>query len=107
LEELMATCEENEIGGIIATNTTLDHSSIPSACDQEGGLSGAPLSEKSTAVVRTIAARSTIPVVASGGISDAVSARDLFAAGARLLQIYTGYIYRGPQILREIMESVV
>jgi dihydroorotate dehydrogenase len=107
LEELMATCEENEIGGIIATNTTLDHSSIPSARDQEGGLSGAPLREKSTAVVRRIAARSTIPVVASGGISDAESAREKFAAGARLLQIYTGYIYRGPRLLREIMESVL
>jgi len=107
LDELMATCEENEIGGIIATNTTLDHSSIPSARDQEGGLSGAPLREKSTAVVRTIAARSTIPVVASGGISDAESAREKFAAGARLLQIYTGYIYRGPRLLREIMESVL
>ena len=107
LDELMATCEENEIGGIIATNTTLDHSSIPSARDQEGGLSGAPLREKSTAVVRTIAARSTIPVVASGGISDAESAREKFAAGARLLQIYTGYIYRGPRLLGEIMESVL
>jgi dihydroorotate dehydrogenase len=107
LEEIMATCEENEIGGIIATNTTLDHSSIPSARDQEGGLSGAPLREKSTAVVRRIAARSTIPVVASGGISDAESAREKFAAGARLLQIYTGYIYRGPRLLREIMESVL
>lgn len=107
LDELMATCEENEIGGIIATNTTLDHSSIPSARDQEGGLSGAPLREKSTAVVRRIAARSTIPVVASGGISDAESAREKFAAGARLLQIYTGYIYRGPRLLREIMESVL
>jgi dihydroorotate dehydrogenase len=107
LEELIATCEENEIGGIIATNTTLDHSSIPSARDQQGGLSGAPLREKSTAVVRTIAARSTIPVVASGGISDAESAREKFAAGARLLQIYTGYIYRGPRLLREIMESVL
>jgi dihydroorotate dehydrogenase len=106
LDELMATCEENEIGGIIATNTTLDHSSIPSARDQEGGLSGAPLREKSTAVVRTIAARSTIPVVASGGISDAESAREKFAAGARLLQIYTGYIYRGPSLLREIMENL-
>ncbi len=107
LDELMATCEENEIGGIIATNTTLDHSSIPSARDQEGGLSGAPLREKSTAVVRTIVARSTIPVVASGGISDAESAREKFAAGARLLQIYTGYIYRGPRLLGEIMESVL
>ena len=106
LEELMETCEQNGIAGIIATNTTLDHSSIPSACDQEGGLSGAPLREKSTALVSNIAARSTIPVVASGGIFDAQSAREKFDAGAELLQLYTGYIYRGPSLLREIMENL-
>src|SRR5205814_358199 len=80
LEELMETCEQNGIAGIIATNTTLDHSSIPPARDQEGGLSGAPLREKSTALVSNIAARSTIPVVASGGIFDAQSAREKFDA---------------------------
>ena len=106
LDELVATCEENEIGGIIATNTTLDHSSIPSARDQEGGLSGAPLREKSRAVVGHIAARSTIPVIAAGGIFDAQSAREKFDAGAQLLQLYTGYIYRGPSLLREIMENL-
>ncbi len=102
----METCEQNAIAGIIATNTTLDHSSIPSARDQEGGLSGAPLREKSTALVSNIAARSTIPVVASGGIFDAQSAREKFDAGAQLLQLYTGYIYRGPSLLREIMENL-
>jgi dihydroorotate dehydrogenase len=106
LEELIATCEQNEIAGIIATNTTLDHSSIPPARDQQGGLSGTPLREKSTALVRAIAARSTIPVVASGGIFDAESAREKFDAGAPLLQVYTGYIYRGPGLLREIIESL-
>src|SRR5213078_1044769 len=106
LEELMETCEQNGIAGIIATNTTLDHSSIPSARDQEGGLSGAPLREKSTALVSNIAARSTIPVVASGGIFDAQSAREKFDAGAQLLQLYTGYIYRGPSLLREILENL-
>ena len=106
LEELMETCEQNGIAGIIATNTTLDHSSIPPARDQEGGLSGAPLREKSTALVSNIAARSTIPVVASGGIFDAQSAREKFDAGAQLLQLYTGYIYRGPSLLREIMENL-
>src|SRR5205807_2989822 len=76
LNEVIATCEENETAGIIATNTTLDHSSIPPTYDQPGGLSGAPLREKSTTLVRAIAARSTIPVIASGGIVDAQSARE-------------------------------
>lgn len=102
LEEIIATCEENRIAAIIATNTTLDHSSIPPARDQIGGLSGAPLREKSTALVRAITKRSTIPVIASGGILDAESACEKIEAGAQLLQIYTGYIYRGPGLLREI-----
>jgi len=102
LEEIIATCEENRVAAIIATNTTLDHSSIPPARDQIGGLSGAPLREKSTALVRAITKRSTIPVIASGGILDAESACEKIEAGAQLLQIYTGYIYRGPGLLREI-----
>lgn len=102
LEEIIATCEENRVAAIIATNTTLDHSSIPPARDQIGGLSGVPLREKSTALVRAITKRSTIPVIASGGIFDAESAREKIEAGAQLLQIYTGYIYRGPGLLREI-----
>ena len=106
LDEVIAVCQENEVAGIIATNTTLDHSAISSSRDQEGGLSGAPLREKSTAFVRAIATRSTIPVIASGGIFDAESAHEKLNAGAQLLQIYTGYIFRGPGLLREIVEQL-
>ena len=106
LKAILAVCEENGVSGIIATNTTLDHSSIPPQLDQAGGLSGAPLRDKSTALVREIAARSTIPVIASGGIFDAESAREKFQAGAQLIQLYTGLVYRGPQLLREIMDSL-
>ena len=106
LEEIIAICEQNGVAGIIATNTTLDHSSIPSVRDESGGLSGAPLRKKSTMLVRAIATRSKIPVVASGGIFNAESAREKFEAGAQLLQVYTGYIYRGPRLLREIMEGL-
>src|SRR5262245_29253361 len=106
LEAVLAACEENGVAGIIATNTTLDHSSIPPELDEEGGLSGAPLLEKSTALVRGIAANAKIPVIASGGICDAKSARDKFDAGAQLVQLYTGFVYRGPQLLREIVEAM-
>ncbi len=106
LEEIISTCEENKVAGIIATNTTLDHLSIPPTLDQEGGLSGAPLREKSTAIVRAITARSTIPVIASGGIVDGESAREKIEAGAKLLQIYTGYVHRGPGLLREIGDAL-
>ncbi len=105
LEAILAACEENAVAGIIATNTTLDHSSIPPALDEDGGLSGAPLRGKSTALLREIVAKSAIPVVASGGIFDAESAREKFQAGAQLIQLYTGFVYRGPRLLREIMEA--
>jgi dihydroorotate dehydrogenase len=106
LAEIIAACEENEIAGIIATNTTIDHSSIPTADDEDGGLSGAPLRQKSTSIVRAITARSTIPVIASGGIVDAQSAREKFEAGAQLVQVYTGYVYRGPGLLCEIIDAL-
>src|SRR5947208_7707029 len=106
LEAVLAACEEKGVAGIIATNTTLDHSSVPPGLDEEGGLSGAPLREKSTALVRSIAATSKIPVIASGGICNAESAREKFNAGAQLIQLYTGFVYRGPRLLREIMAKL-
>jgi dihydroorotate dehydrogenase len=106
LHEIVATCETNDIAGIIASNTTIDHTSIPKNLDQAGGLSGTPLREKSTSIVRAIRAQTQLPIVASGGICDVESAREKLAAGAQLLQVYTGYIYRGPGLLREIVEAL-
>jgi dihydroorotate dehydrogenase len=106
LEAVLAACEENGVAGIIATNTTLDHASIPREIDEKGGLSGGPLREKSTALVRSIAANSKLPVIASGGVCDAESAREKFEAGAQLVQLYTGFVYHGPRLLGEIMEKL-
>lgn len=106
LEQIIVSCEQNRVAGIIATNTTLDHSAIPSSRDQTGGLSGRPLREKSTELVRAITSRSRLPVIASGGILDADSAREKLEAGAQLLQVYTGYVYRGPGLLREITSAL-
>ena len=105
LEAVLAVCEENAVAGVIATNTTVDHSSLLPALDKEGGLSGAPLREKSTALVRDISGKSVIPAIASGGIFDAKSAQEKFRAGAQLIQLYTGFVYRGPRLLREIMAA--
>ena len=106
LEQVITTAEQNGVVGIIATNTTLDHSAIPPSRDQVGGLSGPPLREKSTELVRAITSRSSLPVIASGGISDAASAREKLEAGAQLLQVYTGYVYRGPGLIREIVQGL-
>jgi dihydroorotate dehydrogenase len=100
LDELVSVCEHNSVGGIIATNTTLDHPAI--ANNEQGGLSGAPLRGKSTAVVRHLAGRTTLPVVGCGGVFDIASAREKIEAGAKLLQIYTGFIYRGPSLVHEL-----
>jgi len=106
LDEVIAACQAHQVAAIIATNTTLDHSRIPPAHDQAGGLSGPPLREKSTALIRAITGKCSIPVIGCGGISDAESAREKISAGATLLQIYTGFIYRGPGLLREIAAAI-
>ena len=106
LDQIITTSEQNGIAGIVATNTTLDHSAIPNSLDQNGGLSGRPLLERSTEFVRAIRARSQLSIIASGGIFDAASAREKLVAGAQLLQVYTGYVYRGPALLREIVEGL-
>ena len=100
LDELLAVCESNNISGIVATNTTLDHSEITD--DEEGGLSGAPLQKKSTVIIRHIAQTTKIPIIGCGGIFDVGSAREKIEAGAKLLQVYTGFIYRGPNLIREL-----
>jgi dihydroorotate dehydrogenase len=102
IERIVAACETHGVSGLIATNTTLDHSAVPAGRDQAGGLSGAPLREKSTAFVRAIRARTALPIIGVGGITDAETAREKLTAGATLLQVYTGYIYRGPRLLREL-----
>lgn len=102
IEEIISLVEEHKLSGIIATNTTIDQSSIAEGRRQQGGLSGAPVRARSTEVVRFIAERSKVPVVAVGGIMDADSALEKFDAGAVLVQVYTGYIYRGPALVGEI-----
>ncbi|MBA3833045.1 MAG: quinone-dependent dihydroorotate dehydrogenase [Chthoniobacterales bacterium] len=103
MKEIISACEEFAIAGIIATNTTLDHSAIAPDADEQGGLSGSPLRGRSTAVVSFLRAHTRLPIIGVGGIFDAASAREKFEAGAQLLQVYTGYVYRGPGLLREIL----
>ncbi|MDQ3197936.1 MAG: quinone-dependent dihydroorotate dehydrogenase [Verrucomicrobiota bacterium] len=102
LEAIVALAEKFGLDGIIATNTTLDHSMVPSGEDQTGGLSGRPLRDKSTAFVRQISQMTQLPVIGVGGIMTASDAAEKLGAGAALLQIYTGYIYRGPGFLKDL-----
>ncbi|HLB33087.1 MAG TPA: quinone-dependent dihydroorotate dehydrogenase, partial [Chthoniobacterales bacterium] len=107
-EDLIAIiqlAEEEKLSGLIATNTTIDHSCIPPARNQSGGLSGKPLRTRSLETLKIIREQTQLPVIACGGISDKASAQERLAAGADLLQIYTSFIYQGPAILREILPT--
>ena len=90
---------EAGIDGVIATNTTIAHNN-----KEKGGLSGKPLLEKSTEIVRKIAAQTggKLPIIAVGGVSDTASAKAKFDAGASLVQVYTGMIYKGQKIALDI-----
>lgn len=101
---------EFEIDGVIATNTTIARDMIANhpLANEAGGLSGAPVKKKSTLVVRGLAAElnGKIPIIAAGGILSADDAREKFSAGARLVQVYSGLIYRGPQLIADIVRSL-
>lgn len=97
------------IDGFIATNTTIARPQLQSAHQQEsGGLSGRPLRERSTEVVRLLyqSTRGQVPIIGSGGVFTAEDAYQKIRAGARLVQVYTGFIYRGPGIVKEIVEGL-
>ena len=102
VKDMASLAEAEKLDGLIATNTTLDHSSVPTAHDQTGGLSGAPLRSRSTDALRILRANTSLPIIASGGVMSAESAREKLDAGASLVQIYTGFIYRGPGLIRDI-----
>ena len=109
LEEAVGAILEAEMDGIIATNTTLDRDSLRSSNRSEtGGLSGRPLRERSTQAIRRIHAltRGSLPIVGVGGVFEARDAREKLEAGATLVQLYTGLVYRGPGIVREILRGL-
>ncbi len=105
LQEIVGAAEEFGLAGLIATNTTLDHSAIAPAIDEAGGLSGNPLRERATAIVRFLRRCTRLPIIATGGIVDPDSGREKIAAGAQLLQIYTGFIYRGPSLIAKLARA--
>ena len=107
IEEILALVEEHKIAGLIATNTTIDHSGIPEENHTQGGLSGAPLRDRSTEILRFITSRSKVPVIAVGGIMSADDALQKFDAGAALVQLYTGYIYEGPGLIGKINRALL
>jgi dihydroorotate dehydrogenase len=106
IDELLQVCTGTGVAGIIATNTTIDRAGVSGhpLADETGGLSGRPLAEMSAKVVAHIHAETggALPVIGVGGIVEPSDAARLFDAGASLVQVYTGLIYRGPGLIRQI-----
>jgi dihydroorotate dehydrogenase len=101
---------EHRIEGVIATNTTIARDAVAGLrhADETGGLSGAPVRERSTAVIRVLAAAldGALPIIGVGGILSGDDARAKIAAGASLVQLYTGLIYRGPALVAECVKAL-
>ena len=101
---------ETGMDGVIATNTTLGREGVESLPfgDEAGGLSGAPVREKSTHVVKVLAdtLAGKLPIIAAGGITQGQHAAEKIAAGASLVQIYSGFIYKGPALIRESVDAI-
>jgi len=100
----------HQFDGVIATNTTLARDAVVglSNADEAGGLSGAPVREKSTLVISQLSKQlaGELPIIGVGGISNGADAAEKIAAGASLVQIYSGLIYRGPSLVRDICKTL-
>lgn len=105
-DDLLAVCENTGVSGIIATNTTIEREGLDPAdqhlARQAGGLSGRPLTAMALERVRWITAHTELPVMGVGGIMCPADAQAMFDAGARLVQVYTGFIFEGPALVMGI-----
>lgn len=110
-EEIAETLIENKVNGVILTNTTLDRpDTLPSKFSNEtGGLSGAPVRDKSTKVIKNFykLTKGNLPIIGVGGIQTAQHAYEKIKAGASLVQLYTGMIYEGPDIANNINKGLL
>lgn len=113
LDDVIALALEIRLDGLVATNTTVSREGLVTPVERleaigAGGLSGAPLRERATEVVRYLCARleGRIPVIASGGIFTGADAREKVAAGAALVQVWTGFIYEGPFMVGRICSGL-
>ncbi|WP_183885292.1 quinone-dependent dihydroorotate dehydrogenase [Pedobacter cryoconitis] len=112
LDDIVEIVMEAGIAGVIATNTTIDRSGLTTGAaitNEAGGLSGKPLTVRSTEVIRYLSQKSNkaFPIIGVGGIHSPQDAKDKIEAGASLVQLYTGFIYEGPGIVKRICKALV
>jgi dihydroorotate dehydrogenase len=112
IADVLQVCDRHSVAGLIATNTTLGRDGVAAAesatATQQGGLSGRPLTERARAVVSFVHEETggALPIVGVGGIMTADDAKAMFDAGASLVQLYTGFIYGGPGLVRRIARTL-
>ncbi|HRP90440.1 MAG TPA: quinone-dependent dihydroorotate dehydrogenase [Edaphocola sp.] len=113
LDDIIDIVKNTNIQGVVATNTTIERSGLSASAERineigAGGLSGLPVKNKSTDVIRYIHQKSEgrIPIIAVGGIFTAEDAQEKLDAGASLVQVYTGFIYEGPMIVKNILSKL-
>jgi dihydroorotate dehydrogenase len=110
LMDIIDIVAETKIEGVIATNTTIDREGLTSVHKNEmGGLSGKPLTKRSTEVIRFLAEKSdhAFPIIGVGGIHTVADALEKLEAGASLIQLYTGFIYEGPNLIKQINKTLL
>ena len=110
LLDIIAIVGETKIDGVIATNTTISREGLTSKDKNEtGGLSGKPLKERSTEVIKFLSEKSNkaFPIIGVGGIHSVEDALEKFDAGADLIQLYTGFIYEGPKLIKAINKALL
>lgn len=112
LDDIVGIVRETGISGVIATNTTIARDGLRSSerlTSQVGGVSGQPLTERATEVIRYLATKSggTFPIIGVGGIHTPEDALEKIKAGATLIQLYTGFIYEGPGLIKRICKKLV
>lgn len=112
LLDIIDIVKDTKIAGVIATNTTISRKGLKSPitlASQKGGLSGKPLTNRSTEVIRFLAEKSNkaFPIIGVGGIHSAKDALEKLEAGADLLQLYTGFIYEGPTLIGKINRAIL
>ncbi|MFM2476718.1 quinone-dependent dihydroorotate dehydrogenase [Celerinatantimonas sp. MCCC 1A17872] len=110
LEQIADSLLAHNIDGVIATNTTIDRSMVEGMrySNEQGGLSGRPLQMPSTVIIKKLHGylNNQIPIIGVGGIDSAMAAKEKINAGAQLVQIYSGFIYRGPELIHQICQAI-
>ncbi|WP_372745060.1 quinone-dependent dihydroorotate dehydrogenase [Lutibacter sp.] len=114
LDEVIEIVTETKIDGVIASNTSVNREGLIASKEQlefigNGGLSGKPIKDRSTAVIKYLATKSnkSFPIIGVGGIHSAEDALEKLKAGADLIQIYTGFIYEGPALIKKINKAIL